>query len=50
LADAIEDISKMPLEKMGQRGREWMQQEFSWSSIAAAMMETYKEMLQGCTS
>lgn len=50
LAEAIEDISKMPLAEMGQRGREWMQQEFSWSSIAAAMMETYKEMLQGCTS
>ena len=50
LAEAIEDISKMPYEEMGQRGREWMQQEFSWSSIAAAMMETYEEMLQGCTS
>ena len=50
LAAAIEDISKMPLEEMGQRGREWMQQEFSWPSIAAAMIETYREMLQGNTS
>src|ERR1700737_1602234 len=33
LADAIRGINTMPLQDMGTRGREWMQNEFSWRSV-----------------
>ena len=43
LADAIRSISTMPLEDMGRRGREWMQSEFSWRSVANQMLALYHQ-------
>jgi glycosyltransferase involved in cell wall biosynthesis len=41
LADAILKISTMPLQEMGQRGRAWMQAEFSWASVSKDMLALY---------
>ena len=41
LADAIRSISTMPLQDMGSRGREWMQNEFSWRSVTKQMLDLY---------
>jgi len=43
LADAIRSISTMPLEDMGRRGREWMQNEFSWRSVTNQMLALYHQ-------
>jgi glycosyltransferase involved in cell wall biosynthesis len=43
LADAIRNISTMPLQDMGRRGREWMQREFSWRSVTNQMLALYHE-------
>lgn len=39
-----DSLSRSPedLAAMGRRGREWMQQDFSWPSIGAKMAETYR--------
>ena len=41
LAAAIRSISTMPLQEMGSRGREWMQNEFSWRSVTKQMLDVY---------
>jgi glycosyltransferase involved in cell wall biosynthesis len=41
LANAIRSISTMPLGDMGLRGREWMQNEFSWQSVTNQMLALY---------
>ena len=41
LAAAIRSISTMPLQDMGSRGREWMQNEFSWRSVTKQMLDLY---------
>ena len=41
LARAIQDMAASDLEKMGARGRAWMQAEYSWDAIALAMRELY---------
>jgi glycosyltransferase involved in cell wall biosynthesis len=46
-ADAIVQMRSMPLEEMGQRGREWMAAEFSWDAIAREVCNTYAVMLRG---
>ncbi|MGA2426545.1 MAG: glycosyltransferase [Terriglobales bacterium] len=43
LADAIRGISAMPLQDMGRRGREWMQNEFSWRSVTNQMLALYHQ-------
>jgi glycosyltransferase involved in cell wall biosynthesis len=43
LADAIRSISTMPLQDMGRRGREWMQNEFSWCSVTNQMLALYDQ-------
>jgi glycosyltransferase involved in cell wall biosynthesis len=43
LADAIRNVSTMPLQDMGRRGREWMQREFSWRSVTNQMLALYRE-------
>jgi glycosyltransferase involved in cell wall biosynthesis len=43
LADAIRSISSMPLQDMGRRGREWMQNEFSWRSVTKQMLALYQQ-------
>src|ERR1700730_7487909 len=46
LADAIRSISTMPLPDMGRRGREWMQNEFSWRSVTNQMLALYDQCAQ----
>jgi glycosyltransferase involved in cell wall biosynthesis len=41
LANAIRSIRTMPLREMGMRGREWMQNEFSWRSVTTQMLALY---------
>ena len=45
LAQALFKIRNMDLKEMGLRGRRWMQEEFSWSSVAMNMCSVYKELL-----
>lgn len=45
LASAIKRMSAMPLSDMGQRGRRWMQDEFSWDRSADQMMSLYRRVL-----
>jgi glycosyltransferase involved in cell wall biosynthesis len=49
LASAIRRISLMPLRDMGLRGREWMQREFSWRSVAQQMLDLYRESVHTTT-
>jgi glycosyltransferase involved in cell wall biosynthesis len=42
LANGIRDIRTMPLREMGQRGRCWMRQEFSWESVSTQMLDVYR--------
>lgn len=44
LAQAIEKIRTMDLAKMGNSGRNWMEQEFSWHSVADKMVAVYKQL------
>jgi glycosyltransferase involved in cell wall biosynthesis len=50
LAEAIRSISRMPLQQMGLRGREWMRKEFSWRSVTDQMLNLYHRCLahHGC--
>jgi glycosyltransferase involved in cell wall biosynthesis len=43
LADAIRNISTMPLQRMGMVGREWMQNEFSWRTVSEKMLDLYRQ-------
>jgi len=45
LAEAIVRMSRMPLREVGQRGREWMQKEFSWDMMAGKMVQAYRDLL-----
>jgi glycosyltransferase involved in cell wall biosynthesis len=45
LLDAVARISTMPLQEMGQRGRAWMQAEFSWASVSKQMLALYRKCL-----
>jgi glycosyltransferase involved in cell wall biosynthesis len=47
LAHAIKRMRDAPLAAMGMRGREWMAADFSWSSAARAMCNTYSSLLYG---
>jgi glycosyltransferase involved in cell wall biosynthesis len=42
-------ISKSPevLEAMGRRGRDWMERDYSWSSISSKMIASYRWLLKG---
>jgi glycosyltransferase involved in cell wall biosynthesis len=50
LAQAICTIRNMPLVEMGERGRKWMQAEFSWPSVSKAMLDLYEEALTRSTT
>ncbi|MGH9933430.1 MAG: glycosyltransferase, partial [Pyrinomonadaceae bacterium] len=41
LAAAIEKAKSLPLAAMGERGRQWMKEEYSWSSVAYRMATKY---------
>jgi len=43
LAAAICAIRTMPLREMGQRGRKWMERDFSWESSSVEMLRLYRE-------
>ena len=45
LAAAIERMSRMPLREMGERGRCWMEQEFTWETVARRMLQLYGKLL-----
>ena len=45
LASAIERMSRMPLEEMGQAGRRWMEREYGWDSAARRMLDVYRAAL-----
>ncbi len=51
LAAAIECMSTMPLREMGTRGRQWMEAEFTWETVARNMLRLYGKLLvkQGTT-
>ena len=38
-------LEKKELEEMGNNGRKWMTEDFSWDKVALAMIETYKWIL-----
>ena len=46
LADAIERMAALPLTEMGQRGRQWMEREFSWHERAKEMIQIYQKSLR----
>lgn len=46
---AATSTSKEELQKMGIRGQEWINAEFSWDRIAAQMVEIYKSLLSKAT-
>ena len=45
LAAAIEGMSTMPLREMGSRGRQWMEAEFAWETVAREMLRLYGKLL-----
>jgi glycosyltransferase involved in cell wall biosynthesis len=45
LVEAIEQMSKMPLRDMGQRGREWIEREFNWPSVTEKMVQLYQNLM-----
>jgi len=47
LANAIRNINTMPLQDMGRRGREWMENEFSWRSVTNQMLALYHHSAGG---
>jgi glycosyltransferase involved in cell wall biosynthesis len=45
LAEAVARLSRMPYKAMGEKGRAWMQAEFTWGSIGARMLEVYRGLI-----
>ncbi len=45
LAAAITQLHRAPLREMGDRGRAWMESEFSWQSIGERMLALYEEVI-----
>jgi glycosyltransferase involved in cell wall biosynthesis len=45
LAAAIRAVRSMPLCEMGQRGRKWMERDFSWGSVSSEMLSLYRECI-----
>jgi len=50
LATAIRKIRTLPLQEMGQRGREWMEKDFSWESVSGEMLAVYRECIRSMTN
>ena len=46
LAGAVRQAQTMPLREMGERGRQWMQREFSWPHIAEQMVGEYRTLIE----
>ena len=45
LVAAVTQLHTAPLREMGERGRAWMEREFSWESIGARMLALYEEVI-----
>ena len=45
LACAVQQIARMPMREMGQRGRRWMIEEYSWSVVAHRMLDLYGSLV-----
>jgi len=45
LAKSIEQMSRLPLREMGERGRLWTQMEFAWGVRAHQMLQIYERVL-----
>jgi len=45
LARAVEQMSRMPLREMGERGRAWMEREFAWPQVAERMIGLYHQLI-----
>ncbi len=45
LVEAIEQMSRMPLRDMGQRGREWIKREFVWPIVTEKMVQLYQSLV-----
>ena len=46
LATAIRKIRTLPLQEMGQRGREWMKKDLSWESVSREMLAVYRDCVR----
>ena len=46
LAEAMEKMSKLELDKMGKNGWKWMKAEFGWGSISNRVSDVYGRLLQ----
>jgi glycosyltransferase involved in cell wall biosynthesis len=47
LAATIDLAATMPLPEMGQRGRAWMERDYSWSHVAELMSARYEALVVG---
>ena len=45
LSAAMKRCVALPLREMGLKGREWMQRDFAWNSVAAKMSQVYRNAL-----
>jgi glycosyltransferase involved in cell wall biosynthesis len=45
LANAVEKMSRMALDQMGERGRRWMMEEFAWPGCARKLIACYRALL-----
>lgn len=45
LSSAIQKMSTSPLHEMGQRGREWLKQEFRWDVAADSIVKCYERVI-----
>lgn len=45
LAQAIREMAKRDFRTMGEQGRGWMRDSFSWGSVAASMLECYEGLV-----
>ena len=50
LATAIDQATALPLDEMGRRGRSWMEQDYSWSQVAAEMIAEYERRVANLRS
>jgi glycosyltransferase involved in cell wall biosynthesis len=48
LSSSIQKMSTSPLREMGQRGREWLKQEFRWDVAADSIVNCYERVIAGC--
>jgi glycosyltransferase involved in cell wall biosynthesis len=47
LASALMAVQAMPLREMGERGRVWMQREFTWARVGEQMLNLYYQLGHG---